>query len=364
MSKPMRVLQVDLDKRTYPIYIGRGLLHQQSILKQHLSYGQILLVTNTTVGPLHAAHLQPYLAQSIQNILELPDGETHKTLATAELIFERLLQLRYARDCCILALGGGVIGDLAGFVAACYQRGVDFIQIPTTLLAQVDSSVGGKTAVNHPLGKNMIGAFHQPRAVIADLATLDTLPDRELRAGLAEVIKYGLIVDAEFFAWLEEHIEQLLRRDEAALMHAVEVSCRTKAAIVAADEFEQDQRALLNLGHTFGHAIETGLGYGEWLHGEAVAVGMLMAADLSARAGWLEPTAVARLRRLLERAGLPVRAPALDAQQFLALMSLDKKVRAGQLRLVLLHAIGQAIVSSDYEPALLQATLTEFPRVA
>jgi 3-dehydroquinate synthase len=289
----------------------------------------------------------------------LPDGERYKTLEVWNRIMDALLGSRFGRDCTILALGGGVVGDMAGFAAACYQRGVDFVQVPTTLLAQVDSSVGGKTGVNHVLGKNMIGAFHQPRAVVADTDTMSTLPDRELSAGIAEVIKYGLIRDPGLFAWLEANMEVLLARDSAALAYAVERSCRNKAEVVAADEREGGQRALLNLGHTFGHAIETGMGYGEWLHGEAVAAGMCMAADLSHRLGWIDATALARTRDLIAAARLPVDPPAeMATARFRELMAVDKKVRDGRLRLVLLKGIGSSLVTGDFDAQALDDTLS------
>jgi 3-dehydroquinate synthase len=359
----METVTVDLGPRSYPIHIGSGLLAESSLWTPHLGNGQIMLVTNTVLAPLYLAPIEAALGDRQLHTLILPDGEAAKTLATAERIWDALLAARCGRDATLIALGGGVIGDLTGFAAACYQRGIDFIQIPTTLLAQVDSSVGGKTGVNHPRGKNMIGAFHQPRCVIADLDTLRTLPDRELRAGLAEVIKYGLISDAPFFGWLEVNLDALLARDPRALTHAIAVSCRTKAAIVAADEREGGVRALLNLGHTFGHAIETGVGYGAWLHGEAVATGMLMAADLSARLGQLAPAEVDRIQALLMRAGLPVQAPAsLNAERFLELMAVDKKVQAGQLRLVLLRGIGRGELRADADPRPLRALLEQFPR--
>lgn len=359
----MKTVTVDLGPRSYPIHIGSGLLGASALYDPCLGSGQVMIITNTVLAQHHLPVLQGALAKRSPQTLILPDGEPTKTLATAERIWDALLAARFGRDATLIALGGGVIGDLTGFAAACYQRGIDFIQIPTTLLAQVDSSVGGKTGVNHARGKNMIGAFHQPHCVIADLDTLHTLPDRELRAGIAEVIKYGLIADAAFFDWLEEHLDALLDRDADALTHAIAVSCRTKAAIVTADEHEEGVRALLNLGHTFGHAIETGVGYGTWLHGEAVAVGMVMAAELSARLGQLPATAVERTRSLIQRAGLPIHAPAsLDADQFLALMAVDKKVQAGRLRLVLLRAIGQAELRGDTNPGALRALLEHFPR--
>jgi 3-dehydroquinate synthase len=274
------------------------------------------------------------------------------------MIYDALLGQRFDRQCTLIALGGGVIGDMTGFAAATYQRGVNYIQIPTTLLAQVDSSVGGKTGVNHPLGKNMIGAFCQPRCVLADITTLNTLHERHLSAGIAEIIKYGLIRDPEFFVWLEDNMEALLARDSAALMLAIERSCRNKAEVVAADEREAGERALLNFGHTFGHAIEAGLGYGRWLHGEAIGTGMLMAADLSQRQGWINDEHYNRIEHLIDRAMLPTRAPAeLTSERFLELMAVDKKVSAGKIRLVLLHAIGAAVLSDSYDPALLRATL-------
>jgi 3-dehydroquinate synthase len=351
-------LHLDLGDRSYPIHIGCGLLDRPELYRPHIRGRQVMLVSNDRVAPLYLDRVASTLSAYQVEKLILPDGEEFKTLDVLNRIFDALLAKRFNRSCCLVALGGGVIGDMAGFAAACYQRGVDFIQIPTTLLAQVDSSVGGKTGVNHPLGKNMIGAFHQPRCVLIDTATLETLDDRQLAAGIAEVIKYGLIEDAEFFAWLEDKLDRLLARDTATLIHAIERSCRCKADIVAADERESGKRALLNLGHTFGHAIETGMGYGNWLHGEGVAAGMAMAADLSARHGWLSAEDVARIRKLLVRAKLPVDAPAeLGRQRFLELMAVDKKAVDGGLRLILLEAIGRARICADYQPALLNATL-------
>lgn len=361
----MITVQVDLQERSYPIYIGSGLLNQHHLIANHVVGTEIAIVTNETVAPLYLGRL--FLALEGYRCIEiiLPDGEQYKNRDELEQIFDALLEARFSRRCTIIALGGGVIGDMAGFAAACYQRGASFIQIPTTLLAQVDSSVGGKTGVNHPLGKNMIGAFYQPRCVLADTDTLNTLDDRQLRAGLAEVIKYGLIRDVELFIWLERHIEQLLAREPGALAHIIEQSCRNKASVVAADERESGLRAILNLGHTFGHAIETGLGYGTWLHGEAVAVGMAMAADLSRRRGWLSSVEVERVIALLQRAGLPTLAPQeIDQARFLELMAVDKKVIDGRLRLVLLRQLGQAVVTDDFEPRLLEATLQDFRRVA
>jgi 3-dehydroquinate synthase len=362
---PVKTLTLDLGPRSYPIHVGPGLLARPELVTERLAGRRVAIVTNTTVGPLYLERLRAGLKTNDPVVVTLPDGEQWKTLETLNLIFDALLAARCDRQTTILALGGGVVGDIAGFAAAVYQRGVAYIQIPTTLLAMVDSSVGGKTGVNHPLGKNMIGAFHQPRAVIADTDTLVTLPDRELSAGLAEVVKYGLIRDAEFFAWLEDHMERLLAREAEALSEAILRSCRNKAEVVAADERESGLRAILNLGHTFGHAIETGLGYGRWLHGEAVAAGMVMAASLSHRLGWLGAEDVARIEALLARAHLPVRAPReLSPERLRALMSVDKKVHAGQLRLVLLKRIGEAVVTADFPPAALDETLAALREAA
>jgi 3-dehydroquinate synthase len=355
----MNTLTVDLGERSYPIQIGQGLLDQAGLLTAHVAGRQVMVVSNTTVAPLYLDRVLASLAGLHTATVILPDGEQYKTLDTLNTIFTALLEQRFNRGCTLVALGGGVVGDITGFAAASYQRGVAFLQVPTTLLAQVDSSVGGKTGVNHALGKNMIGAFHQPGCVIIDTDTLDTLDDRQLAAGLAEVIKYGLIYDADFFAWLETNITALKARDKAALATAIERSCAIKAEIVAADERESGMRALLNLGHTFGHAIETGTGYGNWLHGEAVAAGMLMAADLSARHGWLDHADVQRTGSILRQAGLPTEPPAtMDEQQFMDLMAVDKKVVDGGLRLVLLKRIGKAIVTADFQPDLLSETLT------
>jgi 3-dehydroquinate synthase len=354
----MNTLVVDLGDRSYPIKIGRQLFTNPALLTEHIHGRQVMLVSNTTVAPLYLDVVSGMLADfNLKNVI-LPDGEEYKTLDTLNTIFTALLENRFNRGCTLIALGGGVVGDITGFAAASYQRGVAFVQIPTTLLAQVDSSVGGKTGVNHPLGKNMIGAFHQPNCVLIDTDTLDTLDDRQLAAGLAEVIKYGLIKDGDFFSWLEQNMSALKARDKQALAYAIERSCALKAAIVAADERESGQRALLNLGHTFGHAIETGTGYGNWLHGEAVAAGMLMAADLSARHGWLSSNAVQRTEALLRQAGLPTSPPAeMAADRFMELMAVDKKVVDGGLRLVLLKDIGDALVTSDFRQDLLTATL-------
>jgi len=353
-----RTLHLDLGERSYPIYVGPRLLAQPELYQPHIRGRQVMLVSNETVAPLYLDTVEAALTgyQTAQVIL--PDGEEYKNLDILNRIFDALLEHRFNRNCCLVAVGGGVIGDMTGFAAASYQRGVDFIQVPTTLLAQVDSSVGGKTGVNHRLGKNMIGAFHQPRCVLADTDTLSTLDDRQLAAGLAEVIKYGLIADTDFFTWLEDNIDRLRARETDALIYAIERSCRCKAEIVAADERESGKRALLNLGHTFGHAIETGMGYGNWLHGEGVAAGMAMAADLSARHGWISASDVERIRSLLSRAQLPVAPPPeISRQQFLDLMAVDKKAVDGGLRLILLDAIGAARISADYDHRLLEATL-------
>ena len=345
----MTTLTVDLGERSYPIYIGDGLLGQAELLKKHIPGNSALIVTNETVAPLYLAKTQSMLSGLKHQAVILPDGEKYKNLEVLNHIYDGLLRNHFDRNTTVIALGGGVVGDMAGFAAASYQRGVHLIQIPTTLLSQVDSSVGGKTGVNHPLGKNMIGAFYQPRAVIADTDTLDTLPDRELSAGIAEVIKYGLICNADFFSWLENNMQTLLNRDKTALSYAIEVSCQTKAEVVAADERESGRRALLNLGHTFGHAIENGMGYGEWLHGEAVAAGMCMAAIMSNQMGWMDDDETRRTIALIEQAKLPSRAPAtMSVDQFLKLMAVDKKVLDGVLRLVLIKGIGHSVVTSDY----------------
>lgn len=349
MYDMMQTLTVALAERSYPIHIGRGLLRQTALWVPHVSRKKVVVVTNTTVAPLYLQILRSTLKSagiSVQAVL-LPDGEEYKTLDSLNQIFNALLAEHCERSTTLIALGGGVIGDMGGFAAACYQRGMPFVQVPTTLLAMVDSSVGGKTAVNHPLGKNMIGAFYQPKLVLADIATLDTLPDRELKAGLAEVIKYGLIRDPEFLVWLEKNLEKLLARDFDALSYAVHRSCQNKAEVVAADERETGERALLNLGHTFGHAIETGLGYGVWLHGEAVAAGTMIACELSRLLGWLTTEDVSRCAALFERAGLPVKAPQLEVERYLELMRHDKKVQDGRLRLVLLKSLGAAVLTDE-----------------
>ncbi len=355
----MRTLDVALGARAYPIRIGASLLARADLLLPLLKVPQVAVITNSTVAPLYLAKLAAPLRAAGVQVTEvvLPDGEQYKNAATLNKIYDALLENRCERAGTIIALGGGVIGDLAGFAAATYQRGVPFIQVPTTLLAQVDSAVGGKTGINHPLGKNMIGAFHQPRMVLTDTETLNTLPERELRAGLAEVIKYGLIRDLPFLEWIESHLDELLAKRPEALNYAIERSCANKAEIVVADETESGVRALLNLGHTFGHAIEAGLGYGSWLHGEAVAAGMVMAAELSRRMGTLNNADVKRVVDLLRRAGLPVSGPPLGSDRYLTLMALDKKVSAGKLRLVLLEAIGRGVISTDARPDDLRATI-------
>lgn len=360
-----KTLTVDLGDRGYPIHIGAGLLGDPRKLRPYIPGNSAVIVSNETVAPLYLQPVRAALSGLRHETVILPDGEQYKTLETWNRIFTSLLQGRFDRNTSLIALGGGVVGDICGFAAACYQRGVHFLQIPTTLLAQVDSSVGGKTGVNHPLGKNMIGAFHQPRCVLADTDTLNTLADNQLSAGLAEIIKYGLIQDLDFFQWLEEHMDALLAREPDALSHAIEVSCRTKAEIVAADEREAGRRALLNLGHTFGHAIETASGYGNWLHGEAVAVGLSMAADLSARMGWMDQPTCARIDRLLQKAGLPIQPPAdMNPERFLELMAVDKKVQDGQLRLVLMKGIGSSVVTTEFSLQRLRQMLAQRTQVA
>ena len=352
----MESLGVALGSRSYPIHIGADLLGRRELYAPYLS-GSAAIITNEVVAPLYLPKVRKALANIKTTEIIVPDGEQTKAWQTLNQLFDALLQARCGRDTLLIALGGGVIGDLAGFAAAIYQRGVPFLQVPTTLLAQVDSSVGGKTAINHPLGKNMIGAFHQPRAVISDVATLDTLPDRELRSGLAEVIKHGFALDVSFVEWLEKNIDLLLKRDAAALTHAVRRSCELKARVVAADEREAGERALLNFGHTFGHAIETGAGYGTWLHGEAVAAGMVMAAELSALMGDLRKTEVARVRGLLERAGLPIKGPALAPERLMELMAGDKKAVKGRTRFVVLESVGRAALRGDVDEGLVRKAI-------
>ncbi len=355
----MDSLTVELEDRSYPILIGAGLLREPA-LERYVPGRDVLLVSNAVVAPLYAEPLTAMLPGRRVVEVVLPDGESHKTLSNVSRILDVLVANRFGRDCTVVALGGGVVGDIAGFAAACYQRGVAYVQVPTTLLAQVDSSVGGKTGVNHPGGKNLIGAFHQPVAVLADTRTLDTLPRRELSAGLAEVIKYGLIRDAGFYQWLEANMDRLLAREPEALARAIRRSCEIKAEIVGRDERERGERAVLNLGHTFGHAIESATAYSGWLHGEAVGAGLLMAAALSRECGTLPAQEVDRLRRLLERAGLPTAAPDVPADAALDHMRIDKKVKAGRIRLVLLRGIGAAYLTGDYPDDALRATVRAY----
>ncbi|PID61796.1 MAG: 3-dehydroquinate synthase [Gammaproteobacteria bacterium] len=356
----MQHVAIDLGDRSYPITIGEGLLAQADTWSA-LSGRRVLVVTNTTVAPLYLDTLLDALGNTPADSVILPDGEAFKSMDTLDAVFTALLEGGFDRGATVIALGGGVIGDMAGFAAACYQRGVDYIQVPTTLLAQVDSSVGGKTAVNHTLGKNMIGAFHQPVAVVADTRTLRTLPERELHAGLAEVIKYGLIIDADFFTWLETNLDAVLAGDSDATATTIRRCCEIKARVVEADETERGQRALLNLGHTFGHAIEAAMGYGEWLHGEAVGAGMVMAMHLSQSLDLLDAVSAERGTTLIKRAGLPIAPPAaMTPERFMQYMARDKKVADGEIRLILLQGIGEAFVSRDHDPAALQRTLEHF----
>jgi 3-dehydroquinate synthase len=356
----MQTLTVDLGDRSYPIHIGAGLLSQPALILPHLPQKRVAVVTNTTVAPLYLEQLTATLQAGGVTVtpIVLPDGEAYKNWETLNLIFDALLTQRAERKTTLIALGGGVIGDMTGFAAASYQRGVPFIQIPTTLLSQVDSSVGGKTGINHPLGKNMIGAFYQPQVVLADTDTLKTLPARELSAGLAEVIKYGLIWDVEFLAWLEANMDKLRALDAAAITRAIHRSCEIKAQVVGQDEREGGIRAILNLGHTFGHAIETGMGYGNWLHGEAVAAGMVMAAETSRRMGWLTEADVMRTRALIRAAGLPDVAPDLGVDTWLDYMGHDKKVEGGKMRFVLLKKLGEAVITGDVPSEVLRDVLT------
>jgi 3-dehydroquinate synthase len=356
----MKTLHVDLASRSYPIYIGTNLLEQPALFEPHLkSSSTVFIVSNTTVAPLYAKTLMSTLSQlgKTVRLLELPDGESYKDWQHLQLIFDELLAHGADRQSMIIALGGGVVGDMAGFGAASFMRGIRFIQVPTTLLAQVDSSVGGKTGINHPLGKNMIGAFHQPVAVIADLNTLRTLPPRELSAGLAEVIKHGAIADADFLDWIEANTSALLACDTDAMAHAVLRSCEIKSAVVSADEREGGIRATLNFGHTFGHAIESGLGYGEWLHGEAVGCGMVMAADLSARLGQISKIDADRLKRIIASMHLPIAPPKLGSQRFMQLMQVDKKTEAGQIRYITLGSIGAARIQQVPDATVIETLL-------
>ena len=356
----MRTLNVDLGDRSYPIHIGEGLLADGGPLREALGGGQAAIITNDVVAPLYLDRVRQALQGAPASTIILPDGERHKTLATLGGIYDQLMAAKLDRKSTLIALGGGVIGDITGFAAATWLRGLRYIQVPTTLLAQVDSSVGGKTGVNHPLGKNMIGAFHQPACVLADMTVLKTLPEREVKAGLAEVVKYGLINDADFFDWLARHAADLLALEPDLLAEAVARCCRAKADIVARDEREAGMRALLNLGHTFGHAIEAAAGYGTWLHGEAVAAGMVMAADLSCRLGWLEPAAARRIRAVIEdNFGMPAVPPAdISVSGFIELMSSDKKAEQGRIRFVLLKDIGRAVIADEVDESLLAQTLT------
>jgi 3-dehydroquinate synthase len=354
----MKKLSVDLPDKSYPIFIGQNISSDPALISPYVTGKQVMIVTNDTIAPLYLEQAKQLFSDYQVDTVILPDGEKYKTLDCLNLIYSALLTHKHNRTTTLVALGGGVVGDMTGFAAASYQRGVDFIQMPTTVLSQVDSSVGGKTGVNHALGKNMIGAFHQPNCVLIDIATLETLPDKELSAGLAEVIKYGLICDDPFFKWLEANMERLLARDEEALMYAIETSCANKAKVVAQDEKEGGIRAILNLGHTFGHAIETEQGYGNWLHGEAVSAGTVMAADLSKRLGWITQNDYLRIVSILKAARLPVDSPeGMGGDRFKELMAVDKKVLDGNLRLVLLKAMGQAITTSDFDMDQLDATL-------
>ena len=353
-------VDVDIPGKRYPIHLGRSLIANSALYPPGAQQGRVFVITNETVAPLYLERVKAALGENIA-VHVMPDGERFKSMDQLNAVLDQMLKLKLGRDTTIIALGGGVVGDLAGFAAAVYQRGIPLVQIPTTLLSQVDSSVGGKTAVNHPMGKNMIGAFHQPDCVITDLDTLDTLPEREFKAGIAEVIKYGLLGDIEFFNWLEQNMAALLARDGSALSHAIATSCQHKARVVAADEKEQGQRALLNLGHTFGHAIEAHLQYQGWLHGEAVATGMCMAADLSQRHGWLSQADCERVNTLIAGAGLPTAVPTdLSAERMRELMQGDKKTTAGRVRLVLYNSLGNAILSSDYDDGLLMDTLHHY----
>jgi 3-dehydroquinate synthase len=356
----MQTIDVDVGHARYPVAIGPGLLGNREWLEEHVPGRSLLVVTNTTVAPLYLSRLRAALGDRSVAACILPDGEAYKTLQTAGAVFDALVDHKLHRDATLVALGGGVIGDIAGFAAACYQRGIAFVQAPTSLLAQVDSSVGGKTGVNHPGGKNLIGAFYQPIAVAADTDTLASLPDRELRAGLAEVIKYGCVWDPALFEWLEASVAKLLARDAAALTHAIARSCEIKAFIVAQDEREQNVRAILNFGHTFGHAIEAATDYSLYLHGEAVALGMLIATDFSCRLGLAGADVLQRVRALLGEAGLPTQAPRIDGAKALGLMQMDKKVLAGTIRLVLLEKLGKAVVLGRYPQLALEQTLHEY----
>ncbi|XP_021907842.1 3-dehydroquinate synthase, chloroplastic [Carica papaya] len=363
---PPTIVEVDLGSRSYPIYIGSGLLDQPELLQRHVHGKRVLVVTNCTVAPLYLDKVVDALTRGNPNVsvdsVILPDGEKYKDMDTLMKVFDKAIESRLDRRCTFIALGGGVIGDMCGFAAASFLRGVNFIQIPTTVMAQVDSSVGGKTGINHRLGKNLIGAFYQPQSVLIDTDTLNTLPDRELASGVAEVIKYGLIRDAEFFEWQEKNMEALLARDPAVLAYAIKRSCENKAEVVSLDEKESGLRATLNLGHSFGHAIETGFGYGEWLHGEAVAAGTVMAVDMSYRLGWIDDSIVNRVNNILKRAKLPTAPPdVMTVDMFKSVMAVDKKVADGLLRLILLKGpLGNCVFTGDYDRKALDDTLRAF----
>lgn len=365
-SRVPTIVDVDLGNRSYPIYIGSGLLNEPDLLQRHVNGKRVLVVTNTTIAPLYLEKVTEALTAGNPNVsvdsVILPDGEKYKNMETLMKVFDKAIETRLDRRCTFVALGGGVIGDMCGFAAAAFLRGVNFIQIPTTLMAQVDSSVGGKTGINHPLGKNLIGAFYQPQCVLIDTDTLNTLPDRELASGIAEVVKYGLIRDAEFFEWQEKNMEALLARDPNALAYAIKRSCENKAEVVSLDEKESGVRATLNLGHTFGHAIENGFGYGQWLHGEAVAAGMVMAVDMSRRLGWIDDSIVERALQILQRANLPTAPPEMmTVDKFKDAMAVDKKVADGLLRLILLKGpLGSCVFTGDFDNKTLDDTLRTF----
>ena len=356
----MKKINIQFDERSYPIYIGEGLISNYELISQHILGKKVAIITNETVADIYLKTLMDTVSSHKELIsIILPDGESYKSKDSLDSIYAQLLENKADREITLIALGGGVIGDITGFAAATYMRGVNFIQIPTTLLSQVDSSVGGKTGINHPLGKNMIGAFYQPKCVISDMNVLKTLPGRELSAGLAEVIKYGLIRDNKFFEWLESHIQYLMEMNPKYLIEAVQRSCENKAAVVEADEFESGIRAILNLGHTFGHAIEVAQGYGNWLHGEAVGAGMVMAAKLSQSMGWLADKDVGRIVALIKKAGLPTEPPKISVKKYMELMMLDKKTKDGQINLVLQKSIGDAVLTNQYDPKKLHQILEQ-----
>jgi len=356
----MKKINIQFDERSYPIYVGEGLISNYELISQHILGKKVAIITNETVADIYLKTLMDTVSSHKELIsIILPDGESYKSKDSLDSIYAQLLENKADREITLIALGGGVIGDITGFAAATYMRGVNFIQIPTTLLSQVDSSVGGKTGINHPLGKNMIGAFYQPKCVISDMNVLKTLPSRELSAGLAEVIKYGLIRDNKFFEWLESHIQYLMEMNPKYLIEAVQRSCENKAAVVEADEFESGIRAILNLGHTFGHAIEVAQGYGNWLHGEAVGAGMVMAAKLSQSMGWLADKDVGRIVALIKKAGLPTEPPKISVKKYMELMMLDKKTKDGQINLVLQKSIGDAVLTNQYDPKKLHQILEQ-----